>query len=126
MVSKRKGAIVNISSQLAFVAFEKFTAYCASKGALVQLTKAMALEYAKYGIRINCVCPGAIETPMLEREFAHFKDPAETKRNVITDHPIGRIGRPEEIAEVALFLASERSSFMIGESVIVDGGYVIK
>jgi NAD(P)-dependent dehydrogenase (short-subunit alcohol dehydrogenase family) len=126
MIAKRKGVIINISSQLGFVGFERFSAYCASKGAIIQLTKAMALEYAKYGIRVNCVCPGAIETPMIERELRHFEDPVETRRKLITDHPIGRIGRPEEVAEAVLFLASERSSFVIGESLIVDGGYVIK
>ncbi|WP_455286352.1 SDR family NAD(P)-dependent oxidoreductase [[Eubacterium] cellulosolvens] len=126
MIAKREGVIINISSQLGFVGFERFSAYCASKGAIIQLTKAMALEYAKYGIRINCVCPGAIDTPMVERELGHFQDPDETMRKIVTDHPIGRIGRPEEVAEVVLFLASERSSFIIGESVIVDGGYIIK
>lgn len=126
MIAKRKGVIINISSQLGFVGFERFSAYCASKGAIIQLTKAMALEYAKYGIRVNCVCPGAIDTPMVERELTHFEDPVETRRKIITDHPIGRIGRPEEVAEAVLFLASERSSFIIGESLIVDGGYVIK
>jgi NAD(P)-dependent dehydrogenase (short-subunit alcohol dehydrogenase family) len=126
MIAKRKGVIINISSQLGFVGFEKFSAYCASKGAIIQLTKAMAIEYAKYGIRVNCVCPGAIDTPMIERELALFQDPAETRRKIITDHPIGRIGRPEEIAEAVLFLASERSSFIVGESLVVDGGYLIK
>lgn len=126
MIAKRRGVIINISSQLGFVGFEKFSAYCASKGAIIQLTKAMAIEYAKYGIRVNCVCPGAIDTPMMERELALFQDPEETRRKVIMDHPIGRIGRPEEIAEAVLFLASERSSFIVGESMIVDGGYVIK
>jgi NAD(P)-dependent dehydrogenase (short-subunit alcohol dehydrogenase family) len=126
MIAKRRGVIINISSQLGFVGFEKFSAYCASKGAIIQLTKAMAIEYAKYGIRVNCVCPGAVDTPMVERELALFQDPAETRRKIITDHPIGRIGRPEEIAEAVLFLASERSSFIVGESLVVDGGYLIK
>jgi NAD(P)-dependent dehydrogenase (short-subunit alcohol dehydrogenase family) len=126
MIAKRKGTIINISSQLGFVAFERFSAYCASKGAIIQLTKAMALEYAKYGIRVNCVCPGAIDTPMVDRELAFFEDPAETRSKIMTDHPIGRIGRPEEVAEAVLFLASDRSSFIVGESLIVDGGYVIK
>jgi NAD(P)-dependent dehydrogenase (short-subunit alcohol dehydrogenase family) len=126
MIAKRKGTIINISSQLGFVAFERFSAYCASKGAIIQLTKAMALEYAKYGIRVNCVCPGAIDTPMVDRELAFFEDPAGTRSKIMTDHPIGRIGRPEEVAEAVLFLASDRSSFIVGESLIVDGGYVIK
>jgi NAD(P)-dependent dehydrogenase (short-subunit alcohol dehydrogenase family) len=126
MIAKKKGVIVNVSSQLGFVGFERFSAYCASKGAIIQLTKAMALEYSRYGIRINCVCPGAVDTPMVDRELAFFENPSEVRKNVILDHPIGRIGRPEEIAEAVLFLASERSSFIIGESLVVDGGYIIK
>jgi NAD(P)-dependent dehydrogenase (short-subunit alcohol dehydrogenase family) len=126
MIAKKKGAIINISSQLGFVGFEKFSAYCASKGAIIQLTKAMALEYSKYGIRINCVCPGAIDTAMVDRELALFENPVELRRKIMEDHPIGRIGRPEEVAEAVLFLASERSSFIVGESLVVDGGYLIK
>jgi NAD(P)-dependent dehydrogenase (short-subunit alcohol dehydrogenase family) len=126
MIAEKKGAIINISSQLGFVGFERFSAYCASKGAIIQLTKAMALEYSRYGIRINCVCPGAIDTAMVDRELALFENPAELRRKIMEDHPIGRIGRPEEVAEAVLFLASERSSFIIGESLVVDGGYLIK
>jgi NAD(P)-dependent dehydrogenase (short-subunit alcohol dehydrogenase family) len=126
MIAKKKGAIINISSQLGFVGFEKFSAYCASKGAIIQLTKAVALEYSRYGIRINCVCPGAIDTAMVDRELALFENPVELRRKIMEDHPIGRIGRPEEVAEAVLFLASERSSFIIGESLVVDGGYLIK
>jgi NAD(P)-dependent dehydrogenase (short-subunit alcohol dehydrogenase family) len=126
MIAKKKGAIINISSQLGFVGFERFSAYCASKGAIIQLTKAMALEYSRYGIRINCVCPGAIDTEMVDRELAHFENPSELRKKIMDDHPIGRIGRPEEVAEAVLFLASERSSFIVGESLVVDGGYLIK
>jgi NAD(P)-dependent dehydrogenase (short-subunit alcohol dehydrogenase family) len=126
MIAKKKGAIINISSQLGFVGFERFSAYCASKGAIIQLTKAMALEYSRYGIRINCVCPGAIDTAMVDRELAYFENPAELRKKIVDDHPIGRIGRPEEVAEAVLFLASERSSFIVGESLVVDGGYLIK
>jgi NAD(P)-dependent dehydrogenase (short-subunit alcohol dehydrogenase family) len=126
MIAKKKGVVINVASQLAFVGFEKFCAYCASKGAIVQLTRAMALEYAKHGIRVNCVCPGAVDTPMLDREMALFSNPEESRKKVVTDHPIGRMAKPEEIAEAVLFLASERSSFVLGEALIVDGGYVIK
>jgi len=126
MIAKKKGVVINIASQLGFVGFEKFTAYCASKGAIIQLTKAMALEYAKHGIRVNCVCPGAVDTAMVDRELSHFPDPSETRRKVIESHPIGRMARPEEIAEAVLFLASDRASFVLGECMIVDGGYVIQ
>jgi NAD(P)-dependent dehydrogenase (short-subunit alcohol dehydrogenase family) len=126
MIAKKKGVVINVASQLAFVGFEKFCAYCASKGAIVQLTRAMALEYAKYGIRVNCVCPGAVDTPMLDREMALFPNPEHVRAQVVIDHPIGRMARPEEIAEAVLFLASERSSFVLGEALVVDGGYIIK
>jgi NAD(P)-dependent dehydrogenase (short-subunit alcohol dehydrogenase family) len=126
MIAQKKGAIINVSSQLGFVGFERFSAYCASKGAIIQLTKAMALEYSRYGVRINCVCPGAIDTAMVDRELAHFDNPAELRKKIMDDHPIGRIGKPEEVAEAVLFLASDRSSFIVGESLVVDGGYLIK
>ena len=126
MIAKKKGVVINIASQLGFVGFEKFTAYCASKGAIVQLTRAMALEYAKYGIRVNCVCPGAVDTPMVDRELSLFPNPSEIRKKEIEDHPIGRMARPEEIAEAVLFIASERASFVLGECFIVDGGYIVK
>ena len=126
MIRKGKGVIVNIASQLGLVGLENLTAYCASKGGLILLTKAMALEYAKHGIRVNCICPGAIDTPMLEREVKLMEDPDEARRMFVSKHPLGRLGTPEEIAQAALFLASDRSSFVTGESLVVDGGYVIQ
>jgi len=126
MIAKKKGVVINIASQLGFVAFDQYTAYCASKGAIIQLTRATALEYAKHGIRVNCVCPGAVDTAMVDRELALFPNPAEIRKQVIADHPIGRMAKPLEIAEVVLFLASDRASFVLGECMLVDGGYVIK
>ena len=126
MIRKGKGVIVNVASQLGLVGLENFSGYCASKGGLILLTKAMALEHAKYGIRVNCICPGAIETPMLEREVNLESDPDQARRRFIVKHPVGRLGGSEEIAQAALFLASDRSSFVVGESMVVDGGYVIQ
>lgn len=126
MIRKGKGVIINIASQLGLVGFENLTVYCASKGGLILLTKAMALEYAKHGIRVNCICPGAIDTPMLEREVKLMEDPDEARRMFVSKHPLGRLGTPEEIAQAALFLASDRASFITGESLVVDGGYVIQ
>lgn len=126
MIVKGKGVIVNIASQLGLVGFENLTVYCASKGGLILLTKAMALEYAKHGIRVNCICPGAIDTPMLDREVRLMEDPDEARRMFVSKHPLGRLGTPEEIAQAALFLASDRASFITGESLVVDGGYVVQ
>lgn len=124
-LKKTKGAIVNTASCDGLVAEPESVAYCASKGGVVLLTKAIALDHAKEGIRVNCVCPGAIMTPMLEQDIPasgperekYFKETAEA-------HPIGRIGDPEEVAKVVLFLASDDSSFITGTAISVDGGYV--
>ena len=124
MISKKDGAIVNIASQLGVVGAERFSAYCASKGGLILLTKAMALECAKYGVRVNCVCPGAIETPMLDREVNLENRPDEARIRFLSKHPVGRLGRPEEVANAVLFLASDKASFITGEALLVDGAYV--
>jgi NAD(P)-dependent dehydrogenase (short-subunit alcohol dehydrogenase family) len=123
MVEKGGGTIVNTASQLGLVGLDRYTAYCASKGGMILLTKAMALEYARHGIRVNCVCPGAIDTPMVEKELSLEADPAVARKAWIAKHPLGRLGRAEEIAQAVLFLASERSSFATGEALVIDGGY---
>ncbi len=89
------------------------------------MTKVMALEYAKYNIRVNCVCPGAIETPMVQRELDLQLDRDLAKKVMTSQHPIGRLGTPEEMAQAVLFLASSRSSFVTGAALVADGGYTI-
>lgn len=126
MIRKQHGVIVNVSSQLGLVGLDGLSAYCASKAGIILITKVMALEYVKYGIRVNCVCPGAVNTPMLDEDLRQEPDPAKFLEMHTKKHPIGRIGRSEEIAEAVLFLASDRSSFVLGESLVVDGGYVIQ
>ncbi|HKM75027.1 MAG TPA: SDR family NAD(P)-dependent oxidoreductase [Candidatus Bathyarchaeia archaeon] len=126
LIKKKKGSIINIASQLGLVGLERWGAYCASKGGVIMLTKAMAVEYGTYGIRVNCICPGAIETPMMERELELEKNPEEAKKHFISLHPIGRLGKPEEIAEAGLFLASDRSSFITGSALVVDGGFTTR
>jgi NAD(P)-dependent dehydrogenase (short-subunit alcohol dehydrogenase family) len=126
MIRKKRGSIVNVSSQLGLVGFSGNSAYCASKAGIILLSRVMALEYAKYGIRVNCVCPGGVNTPMLEEDFKREPEPAKSLDLFTKKHPIGRIGRPEEIAEAVLFLASDHSSFVVGEALVVDGGYVIQ
>jgi NAD(P)-dependent dehydrogenase (short-subunit alcohol dehydrogenase family) len=123
LLEKRNGSIINIASQLGLVGLERWAAYCASKGGVIMLTKAMAVEFGKHGIRVNCICPGAIETPMMDRELELERNPEEAKRLFINLHPIGRLGKPDEIAEAALFLASDRSSFVTGSALVVDGGF---
>jgi dihydroanticapsin dehydrogenase len=122
MIRHGGGSIINTASAAGIVGFPNMAAYSASKGAVVLLTKEMALDYAKNNIRVNCVCPGAIMTPMLERFINKSPNPEETKKQLGTMHPLGRIGKPEEIANAVLFLASDESSFVTGHALIVDGG----
>ncbi len=123
MQSQRSGVIVNVASELGLVGGQDIAAYCASKGGVVQLTRAMALDHAQDHIRVNCVCPGPVETPLLRRIFGQGKDPQRERRETIEKIPLGRLGRPEEISSVILFLASEESSYMTGAAVAVDGGW---
>lgn len=114
------GAIVNMSSVAGLMGNAGSATYCASKHGVMGLTKAAALETARSGIRINAVCPAVIETPMAERAFA---DPA-TNKFVLGLHPLGRFGKPMEIAEAVLWMCSDRASFMTGHSIVLDGGFL--
>jgi len=116
------GVIVNTASAAGIVGFPNLAAYCASKGGVVLLTKEIALDYAKKGIRCNCVCPGAIMTPMLKRFFDKSPEPKKAKDEMAAKHPMNRLGKPEEIANAVLFLASDESSFITGQALLVDGG----
>jgi NAD(P)-dependent dehydrogenase (short-subunit alcohol dehydrogenase family) len=115
--------IVNVSSQLALVGAKNFAAYTASKGAVLNLTRSMALDHASDGIRVNALCPGAVDTPLLRRQFEDREGPQGTLEDLAKLHPMGRLGRPEEIGKATAFLASDDSSFMTGAALVVDGGY---
>jgi NAD(P)-dependent dehydrogenase (short-subunit alcohol dehydrogenase family) len=114
------GAIVNMASIMGLIGSSGSAAYSASKHGVMGLTKAAALENARSGIRINTVCPGVIETAMAERTFGA---PAVHKY-VVSCHPIGRLGRPAEIAEAVVWMCSDRASFMTGQSLVLDGGFL--
>lgn len=116
------GVIINNSSDAGLVGNRSCAAYCASKGGVTIMTKAMALDYAKDNIRVNCVNPGVIDTPMVAQEVAKSADRETYVRQMNIDHPIGRIGQPEEVAKVVLFLASDEASFITGAALSVDGG----
>jgi NAD(P)-dependent dehydrogenase (short-subunit alcohol dehydrogenase family) len=116
------GSIVNIGSINSFMAFENEAAYDASKGGILLFTRATALDFAGRNIRVNCICPGAVDTPLLRGIFAENPNPEEMKRDMIRRHPLKRMGAPEEIAKAALFLASDDSSFVTGAAISVDGG----
>jgi NAD(P)-dependent dehydrogenase (short-subunit alcohol dehydrogenase family) len=120
LLKRGGGAIINNASIAGHIGFAGGSVYVASKHAVLGLTRCAALEFASQGIRINAVSPGAIETDMFER-FTGGQ--AEAKQGMIAAHPIGRLGKPEEIANAVLWLASEESSFVIGHSLLLDGGY---
>jgi NAD(P)-dependent dehydrogenase (short-subunit alcohol dehydrogenase family) len=123
MVGQGKGVIVNTASIAGLRGFPTFDTYSASKGGVVQLTKVLAIEFARMNIRVNCVCPGIIDTGMLDRGVAdQGMDKAEFVAMAGQAHPMGRIGRPEEVAAAILFLASEEASFITGVALPVDGG----
>jgi len=126
MKAQQSGAIINFGSTWGSVGGAGHLAYCASKGAVHQLTKAMALDHARDGIRINAVCPGEIDTPMLSSQRA--KPPTREELDKMADAvvPMGRLGQPIEVARVVLFLASAYSSYMTGAMVAVDGGYTTR
>jgi NAD(P)-dependent dehydrogenase (short-subunit alcohol dehydrogenase family) len=116
------GSIVNMASVNGFWVEPQLGAYCAAKGGVINLTRAIALDFGKDGIRCNCVCPGYIDTGMAQRYFEVQSDPAAARAEAGRLHALGRIGRPEEVAAVALFLCSDESSFCTAQPFIVDGG----
>ncbi len=116
------GAIVNCSSQAGVVGIAGIGAYTASKHAVIGLTKSAALDYARQGIRINCICPGTTDTPMVAAAIAGAP---EHMAKVIDDIPLGRMGKPEEIASAVLWLCSEQAAFTIGQAITIDGGYTV-
>lgn len=125
MKEKGKGVIINNSSVAGLVG--SFSpAYSAAKGGIIALTKALAADFGSDNIRVNCICPGAIETPMLERVIDFQGEPAEVRKRRMKNYPLGRFGHPDEVARTALFLASEDSSFVTGAAIMVDGGFTAK
>ncbi|MEV0416411.1 glucose 1-dehydrogenase [Streptomyces sp. NPDC050448] len=120
MVGATKGAIVNVCSVSGLVAWPGIAAYNATKGGVLMLTKSLAVDYAQYNIRANCVCPSIIDTPMTDTSIGHDASVKEEKAKL---NPIGRLGTPEDVANAILFLASDKSSFITGAALTVDGGY---
>ena len=124
MLERGVGSIIHNASVAAVVGDSNAATYCASKGGIGLLTRAMALDYGKRGIRVNAICCGEIETPLFEREAAHYGMSAEAFGRVLADqHPIGRIGQVDEVAAVVAFLASDDASFITGALIPIDGGY---
>jgi 2-keto-3-deoxy-L-fuconate dehydrogenase len=118
------GSIILVGSQLAFAGGRSNAAYLASKGAIVSLAQSMAVDHAAEGVRVNVLVPGAIDTPLLRRAFARAADPAAAEARSVARHPLGRLGRPDEVARAALVLASDESSFTTGACLRIDGGWL--
>lgn len=122
------GSVVLVSSEQALVGKRHMAIYGATKGAIAQLAKSTALDYAKHGIRINCVCPGTIDSPLYRQAIKNHSKLAginikEIEAEDISLQPLGRIGKPEEVAELIYFLASDKASFITGANYVIDGGY---
>jgi NAD(P)-dependent dehydrogenase (short-subunit alcohol dehydrogenase family) len=123
MAAQGSGSIINISSIMGKVGMPNVAAYCASKGGVLMLTKAAAVEWAPLGIRVNSLHPGFIDTPMVSNALQASDNGNEMRSMIIAAHPLGRLGVPCEIADAIVFLASDEASFMTGAELVVDGGY---
>jgi NAD(P)-dependent dehydrogenase (short-subunit alcohol dehydrogenase family) len=120
---RTRGCIINMSSVNGFFVEPMCAGYCATKAAIIGLTKAMAIDHGKEGIRVNCICPGYIDAGLAWGYFEAQPDPAAARAAAGKLHALWRIGRPEEVGRVAVFLASDEASFMTGSAVVVDGGF---
>lgn len=123
MVERRSGNIINLASIGGVVGIRDRLAYCTTKFAVVGLTKSMALDHAAQGIRVNCICPGRVETPFVAARLKEYPDPEKAYREMSATQALGRMARPEEIAHAALYLASDESSFITGTAFLIDGGW---
>jgi len=122
---KHGGVILSTASVAGIEGFRQMAAYCAAKAGVILLTKSLAMDYAEHGIRVNCICPGSIETPLYESGFDNLTPERRERAHqaFAAMHLLGRAGEPEEIARVALFLCSQDASFITGQAVVADGGY---
>ena len=123
-MESRGGVIIPIASQLGLVGARNEVALCAAKGGVVNMTRALALDCAPMGIRVNCICPAAVETPMLNEWFQSQPDPGGFRAEWTAHHPLGRLGEPEDMAGAAVFLASDDASWITGAILPVDGGFL--
>jgi NAD(P)-dependent dehydrogenase (short-subunit alcohol dehydrogenase family) len=122
MIARRSGSIVNMASVGGVVGLRDRVAYCTTKFAVVGLTKSVALDHALDGVRVNCICPGRIETPFFTARLREYPDPEKAYRELAGTHPLNRIGRPDEVAAAAAYLASDDAAFITGSALVIDGG----
>jgi 2-keto-3-deoxy-L-fuconate dehydrogenase len=123
MVTRRAGVIVNMASVAGVLGLRDRMAYSITKFAVVGMTKSLALDHAMDGVRVNCICPGRVETPWVSERLREYPDPEQAYRDMAATQAIGRMGRPEEIAAAALYLASDEAAFVTGAALNIDGGW---
>lgn len=123
MIRQGGGVIINTASVAGMVGIAKRASYCASKGAVIALTRQVAIEYVKQGIRVNCLCPGTVDSPWVGRLLAQTDDQAAARQALEARQPMGRLGTPEEVAAAALYLASDDAAFITGTGLVLDGGW---
>lgn len=123
MIEQGGGVIINTASVAGMVGIVKRAAYCASKGAVIALTRQVAIEYVGQGIRVNCLCPGTVDSPWVERLLAQADDRMAARQTLEARQPMGRLGTPEEVAAAALYLASDDAAFITGTGLVIDGGW---
>jgi len=124
-LKESKGVVINMSSMVGLVGQPNACAYAATKGGIIAMTKNLAIDLAPYGIRVNVICPGWIQTPLVEEWFEKQEDPAAARKYIYGQHPIGRIGTSREVGKAALFLAAEDSAFTTGSVIECDGGITL-
>jgi NAD(P)-dependent dehydrogenase (short-subunit alcohol dehydrogenase family) len=123
MLARQAGVIINMASIAGVLGLRDRLAYVTTKSAVVGLTKALAMDYATQGLRINCVCPGRVQTPWVSQRISEYPDPEAALREMSSSQAIGRMGRPDEIAASVLYLASDEAAFITGTPLLIDGGW---
>jgi NAD(P)-dependent dehydrogenase (short-subunit alcohol dehydrogenase family) len=126
MVTSGGGSVINMASVLGFVGDPDLAAYCAAKGGVIALTKAAALGYGPSGVRVNCICPGDVDTPLLQDYLSKSSNPNQLKAEIHSKYALRRVATPRDIADCAAFLASDASAFITGSTMVVDGGLTVK
>lgn len=126
MLEQGGGCIINTASVAGMIGIPERAVYCASKGAVIALTKQVAVEYVEKGIRCNCVCPGTVDSPWVGRLLQGAADPSQARSVLEARQPMGRLGKPEEVAAAALYLASDDAAFVTGNTMVLDGGWTAR